>query len=228
MKRLPIHLLLSVLILILFAGLITYLGIVYAPFFVRLAQEPEQFREYLLRFGPRGILSFVLIQALQVIIAAIPGELTQLAGGYLYGALRGILYSCAGIILGSVVAFSITHILGYPVLKVIMPQTRLERFAFFINSPRVEMVTFLLFLLPGMPKDVLTYIAGLTPIRPLTFLIISSLARLPGIVITSYIGAGIEQNHYLEAALAALFSVLLLLLGWIYKDRLLAKFRSWR
>jgi len=226
MKRIPPLQLLGLLLLLVSSGFIVYLGVAYAPFFIRLAQEPEQFREYLLGFGPRGILVFVLIQALQVIIAAIPGELTQLAGGYLYGALGGIVYSCAGIILGSVVAFGITHVLGYPVLKVIMPQARLERFAFFINSPRVEMVTFLLFLLPGMPKDILTYIAGLTPIRPLTFLIVASLARLPGIVITSYIGAGIEQNQYIEAAVAALLSVLLLLLGWIYKDRLLTKLRG--
>ncbi|NMC26750.1 MAG: TVP38/TMEM64 family protein [Syntrophomonadaceae bacterium] len=228
MKRIPTLQLLGLLLLLVSSGSIVYLGFVYAPFFVQLAQDPEQFREYLLRFGPRGILVFVLIQALQVIIAAIPGELTQLAGGYLFGALGGILYSCAGIILGSVAAFGITHVLGYPVLKAIMPQTRLERFAFFINSPRVEMLTFLLFLLPGMPKDALTYIAGLTPIRPLTFFMVSSLARLPGIVITSYIGAGIEQNQYIEAAVAALLSVLLLSLGWIFKDRLLAKFRSWR
>jgi len=226
MKRIPPLQLLGLLLLLVSSGSIVYLGVVYAPFFVSLTQEPEQFREYLLGFGPRGILVFVLIQALQVIIAAIPGELTQLAGGYLYGALWGIVYSCAGIILGSVAAFGITHVLGYPVLKVIMPQARLERFAFFINSPRVEMVTFLLFLLPGMPKDILTYIAGLTPIRPLTFLIVASLARLPGIVITSYIGAGIEQNQYIEAAVAALLSVLLLLLGWIYKDRLLTKLRG--
>jgi len=226
MKRIPPLQLLGLLLLLVSSGSIVYLGVVYTPFFVSLTQEPEQFREYLLGFGPRGILVFVLIQALQVIIAAIPGELTQLAGGYLYGALWGIVYSCAGIILGSVVAFGITHVLGYPVLKVIMPQARLERFAFFINSPRVEMVTFLLFLLPGMPKDILTYIAGLTPIRPLTFLIVASLARLPGIVITSYIGAGIEQNQYIEAAVAALLSVLLLLLGWIYKDRLLTKLRG--
>lgn len=225
MKRIPPIQLLGLLLLLVSSGSIVYLGFVYAPFFVQLAQDPEKFREYLLRFGPRGILVFVLIQALQVIIAAIPGELTQLAGGYLYGALWGILYSCAGIILGSVAAFGITHVLGYPVLKVIMPQTRLERFAFFINSPRVEMLTFVLFLLPGMPKDVLTYIAGLTPVRPLTFFIISSLARLPGIVITSYIGAGIEQHQYIEVLFAVLVSVLLLLLGWIYKDRMLAKFR---
>ena len=226
MKKIPAKIVANLISLFVLAVGISYASIVYGPFFIDLAQHPEQFREYILGYGRQSILVFMLIQAIQVIIAAIPGELTQIAGGYVFGVLGGIVYSSLGILLGGSVAFGVTRWLGYPILEIILPQTRLDRFTFFINSPRVELITFFLFLLPGMPKDILTDVAGLTPIRPLTFLIIASLARLPGIVISSYIGAGIERYHYGQTALIAGITALLLLLGWIYKERILAPFKG--
>ena len=82
-----------------FLAVVTFVGIKYGPGLTELARKPEKLREWLNSFGWRGVLVFIGIQVLQVVIAAIPGEFTQLAGGYLYGTFFGTIYSLTGIFL---------------------------------------------------------------------------------------------------------------------------------
>jgi uncharacterized membrane protein YdjX (TVP38/TMEM64 family) len=224
MKKITAANLVQLIILSLLVGLVIYSSFRYGPLVTRLASQPEDLRTYVLTYGRESQLIFILIQALQVVIAIIPGELTQVAGGYIYGVWWGTLYSLGGIMLGTIIVFFTTRWLGYPLLKALIPRAQIERFDFFINSPRAEISAFLLFLTPGMPKDLLSYLAGLTPIRPLYFILLASLARLPGILVSSYIGAGLGQNQYWKAGLVSLLAAFLFLLGILYKDKIRARF----
>ena len=178
-KKKLYKLILNIVLIIGFLAGMVFVTIKYGPMVTEFARKPEQMRNTLNSFGWKGVLIFMLLQVLQVVVAAIPGEITQLAGGYIYGTWLGTLYSLSGIVLGSVLVFYVSRLLGYSLVKTFVSKKNLEKFDFMINSNKSEITMFLLFLIPGIPKDILTYLAGLTPIKPLRFFIIITIGRLP-------------------------------------------------
>jgi len=225
MKKPQLSVLIDFILLAVFIIIITYISIKYVPAITRLASKPEDFKSFLLSFGPKSILVFMVIQVMQVVIAAIPGELIQVAGGYIYGSWMGTLYSLLGISVGSIIAFLIARTLGYPILKTFIPKSQIDRFAFFINGSQGELATFILFLIPGIPKDILTYLAGFTPMKPFNFIIITTMARFPGVLISSYIGANIGDRHLIKVAVACVIALIFFLAGIFTKDRLINRLK---
>ena len=214
---------LNSLLLILFIALMIYLTVKFAPYVTHLFKKPDEFRNLLASYGPINILVFIFFQIIQVVIAAIPGELVQLAGGYVYGTFFGTIYSTLGILLGSVIAFYISRILGFTMVKNFVAQRDLRKFTFLINSPKSEIMMFLLFLIPGIPKDALVYIAGFTPIKPKQFFIIFTIARFPGILATSFVGAHIQQRDYLPVIIVSTIACILFVIGILKKDAIVNK-----
>ncbi len=208
-------------IILAFVGLLTYLGVRFGPQITQLASKPEELRELLNSFGWSGVLIFIGFQVLQVVVAAIPGEFVQIAGGYVYGTLPGTLYSLTGIVFGSVLVFTIARLIGYPVVKLFVSQNQLEKFSFMMNSNKSEAAMFILFLIPGIPKDILTYIAGLTPVKPIKFFIIITIGRLPALLGSSYIGHNTQKGNYGVVAVVSFIAVALFAFGLIFKDRII-------
>lgn len=226
MRKVSPLILVDVVLLSLFLMILIYVSVEYGPVITHLVSQPEDFKQFILAYGSTSVLIFMLSQTIQVIIAAIPGELVQVAGGYIYGIWLGSLYSLLGIGIGSIIVFYIGRILGYPLLKTLISPARIERFSFFINSPRAEVIACVLFLIPGIPKDILTYLAGITPMQPLRFLIIAAVARFPGILISSYIGASIGAGQYVKVAVGSVVAIFLFLLGYFYKDKIIDKIKT--
>jgi uncharacterized membrane protein YdjX (TVP38/TMEM64 family) len=197
-----------------------FLAIKYTPDFLHLAANPDNLKTLLSSYGVLGILIFILIQIIQVIIAFLPGELTQLAGGYIYGTFMGTLYSMTGITLGSIIVFFTSRFLGDSLLNLFMSKERFEKFSFLINSPKSEMIMFILFLIPGMPKDSLSYLAGITPVKPVNFLVVSSLARFPALFVSSYVGANLQQGNFTTVIIVILISCSLIAAGFFMKDKI--------
>ncbi len=210
-----------------FLVLFVYLTVYYAPVITRLISEPEQFRELIQSYGQTGVLVFIAFQVLQVVISAIPGEVVQIAGGYLYGVGFGTLYLFIGLLIGSVLTFYIARLLGYPVLKAFLPKAKYVRLRALLRSKKVDLVVFLLFFLPGLPKDLLTYVAGLTYAPPLKFFMIATGARLPALIGSVIIGANIHERNYLTAVLLLSGAVLLFLLGYFLKDWIIDRLYHW-
>jgi uncharacterized membrane protein YdjX (TVP38/TMEM64 family) len=209
-----------------FLGLIVYAAVRFGPQLTELARKPEDLRNLLNSFGWKGILVFMGIQMLQVVVAAIPGEFVQLAGGYIYGTWFGTLYSLIGIVLGSILVFFIARLLGYPVVKLLVSPKQLEKFNFMINSEKSEIGMFIFFLIPGIPKDVLTYIAGITPVKPLRFFIIITVGRLPALLASSYIGYSAQKGNYGVMLILSIAALVLFLTGIILKDKIIKKVHS--
>ncbi len=207
-------------LLILFVVLFVIAAIKFTPAVTQFAADPGRFKEQLSSYGPLGVFIFIGIQALQVIIAAIPGEVTQIAGGYMYGTFMGTLYSITGIFIGSVVVFTLARLLGYSLVHLFVSKTQLGKFSFLFNNPKYELVLFLLFLLPGMPKDFLSYFAGLTPIKPVNFFVLSSTARIPALLASTYIGANLERGNLTAVILISVLAAALFVVGLLMKDRI--------
>jgi len=210
-------------IIILFLACVVFLTFRYGPKLSGLVREPDVLSKKLNSYGWKGIIVFMGIQALQVILAAIPGEFVQIAGGYVYGTWLGTLYSLAGIVAGSVLAFFIARLLGFPVVKMLVSEKQLEKFNFMMKSRKSDIAMFILFLIPGIPKDVLTYIAGLTPVRPLKFFIIITAGRFPALLASSYIGHSTQKGNYAIAVALLAAAAVLFIAGLLLKDRIIHK-----
>jgi uncharacterized membrane protein YdjX (TVP38/TMEM64 family) len=206
--------------LIFFVGTVVFVTVMYAAPLTRFFSNANQLGEYLASFGMWGAAVFVLLQAVQVVIAPIPGEVTQFAGGFIYGTIPGTLFSIIGILIGSAVVFGLGRWFGLPLLKVIMPEKTFQKFGFLLNHPKTELVILILFLIPGSPKDLLTYIAGLTPVKPLHFFIAAMVARFPGILLSSYIGAHVEAKAYGPVIVATVIALGLFVAGVLLQDRI--------
>ena len=196
-------------------------AIKYAPQIAYMATNPEELKAMLSSYESTGIVIFILIQIIQVIIAFLPGDVTQLAGGYIYGTILGTLYSTIGITLGSIIVFFTSRFLGYSLLNLFMSKEQFEKFSFLMNSPKAEMTMFIIFLIPGMPKDFLTYIAGVTPIKPMTFLVLTSIARFPALFISTYIGANLQQGNFKVVIITTIISCIVIVAGFLMKNRIL-------
>ncbi len=157
--------------------------------------------------GWRGPLLCVAIQFAQVIVFFIPGEITQIAAGYVFGAWRGLLYSLAGILLGSATAFLLGRLIGRPTFERIFGHPTLEKLEHAAQSPKGRWAIFLLFLTPGAPKDAMSYGAGLTGWPLGRFVLISGLGRLPALLASTVFGGQMQQRDYGAMSVTAALAV---------------------
>jgi len=154
-------------------------------------------RDFILSFGAYSAIVFVLVQAFQVLFAPIPGEITGFVGGYLYGSVYGTLLSTVGLTLGSVIAFEITRVFGTRLVKKVVRREAMERFDDFVTHRGLR-IAFILFIVPGFPKDSLCYLLGLTHLRRLDFILMNILGRLPGTLILTLEGEAVRTGQYRE------------------------------
>jgi uncharacterized membrane protein YdjX (TVP38/TMEM64 family) len=187
--------------------------------FEGIYQNSDKFSRFLEALGPYSPAVFVIFQALQVIAAPFPGELTGVAGGYVYGEKIGFLLSTLGLTLGSWVAFELASLLGRPFVERFVSAEVLHKFDFLTTNAGAT-ICFLFFLLPGFPKDYLCYLLGLSRMRLMTFLMVSVIGRLPGTYLLTMQGASIRNQQYLAAAIFAVIAAAILLVGYLYRGRI--------
>ncbi|HXG50155.1 MAG TPA: VTT domain-containing protein [candidate division Zixibacteria bacterium] len=187
--------------------------------FEGIYSSKDKLGKFLESLGPYSPAVFVIFQALQVIAAPFPGELTGAVGGYLYGKTIGLLLSTVGLTLGSWVAFELANILGRPFVERFVTQEVLHKFDFLTTNTGAA-ICFLLFLLPGFPKDYLCYLLGLSRMKLSTFLIVSTVGRLPGTYMLTVQGASLRNQEYLLAGIFAVSAAALLLFAYLYRAQI--------
>lgn len=163
-------------IVVLFACGVTYRKELWAVF--TQEQAREQLVQTVQNTGMKGVLLFLGIQIIQVVAAFLPGEPVELMAGMLYGAWGGMLFCLIGILLGSFLIYAVVKVFR---VQAVSPEV-LQKYAFLRNPARVKLLLFLLFFIPGTPKDFLTYLAPLLPVKMATFLSIATLARIPSVL----------------------------------------------
>ena len=179
----------------------------------------DKLTKFLESLGPYSPAVFVLLQVLQVVAAPFPGELTGVAGGYVYGANFGFLLSTVGLTLGSWVAFELANILGRPFVERFVKREVLEKFNFLTTNTGVT-ICFILFLFPGFPKDYLCYLLGLSRMKLSTFLIVSIIGRIPGTYLLTMQGATLRNQEYHTAVIFAVISVAILVVAYFYRSQI--------
>ena len=203
----------AVVIFVLFCVLVGwYIGV---PM-VRFARDPDLFQAWVDRSGIWGRLLFVGMVFLQVIVALIPGEPLELAAGYAFGAVEGTILSMAGIVLGSWVIFSLVRRLGPKFVEVFFPERDLKRLSFLRNPKKAKALAFILMCIPGTPKDMLSYMAGLTPLSLKEWLTIVVVARIPSLVTSTVSGGAAGEENYVLAAVMLAVTLILSGAGMLY------------
>ena len=194
-------------------------------FLIRLCMDKRFLKHTQQEWGVLAPVIFIGLQALQVIIAPIPGELTGILGGYLFGEWRGILYSTIGLTVGSVAAFAMGRWLGARyVQKLVSPHVWLKMG--FIVEAAGAILCFIVFLVPGLPKDITCYIFGLSPMPFWVFAVVSTLGRFPTTWVLSAQGARTESGDYFQVILLSAVAVALALPLYYYRNRVVEWFRG--
>lgn len=170
---------------------------------------------------PYDEVVFIFLQVMQVVAAPIPGELTGIIGGYLYGPFWGTVYSTIGLTIGSWFAFLLARYFGEPLLEIVIKKEVFEKFEHFMEHKGL-LVSFLLFLIPGFPKDYLCYIMGVSLIPTGTFIIISATGRLLGTIILSSMGSFASNGEYAFLAIIIILGIIIFIAAYYYHDKILA------
>ncbi len=172
-------------------------------------QGREQLRTYLEGWGSWAPAVFMVLQSLQVVMAPIPGELTGIVGGFVFGTWSSLLYSTVGLTVGSLIAFSASRIVGLPFVKLVVCDETLDKFHF-CTERRGIIVSVIFFLIPGFPKDILCYLLGLSPMSFITFVLVCGLGRIPGTAMLSCSGAAIYEEDWRLLVIVSIVSAVCL------------------
>jgi len=179
----------------------------------------HELKRLILSFGAYSPLAYILLQIIQVIVAPIPGGAIEFLGGYLFGVKAGFIYSMIGLILGSWAAFSLARIFEKIAVEKFVSERTRKKFDYLVEHEGV-ILSFILFLLPGFPKDALCYILGLTPMHLGIFLTISTIGRIPGTLIATLQGAKAFEHQYYTFGILLGGSALVILAFYIYHEEI--------
>jgi len=212
---------------VLFVAFIGVIGLVVtdAPFIhwlIRLYNDKVFLKETVHAWGYMAPLVFIAIQALQVIISPIPGEITGPVGGALFGVWWGVVYSTIGLTLGTLICFWIGRRWGEPFVRPWLSEHHWNRMNFILEAEGA-IICFVLYLIPGFPKDIISYLFGISPMPFWLFAVVSTIGRLPGTVISSYFGAHVAEHQYIYAIAFLAIAIACCLPLYYYRDHLVKR-----
>lgn len=185
-----------------------------------LVQNRDSFRTWI---EDRGALKYVImvgLMFLQIVIAVIPGGPMEIAAGYAFGPFLGTLLCVMGSVLGTWVIFLLTRRFGMKLVRLFVSTRQMTSMKLLQDKRKMHLVLFLLFLIPGIPKDIITYFGGILPISMASFLTITSIARTPAIFISTLGGHWIGREAYGPAVFVLAVALVITLAGsYWYQQR---------
>lgn len=161
--------------------------------------DAEYIRELIGENYALGALAMILITALQVVVAFVPGELVEIAAGYIFGVIPGTLLVLTGAVIGSICAILLTRKFGMKLVRTFYPNEDINSLPILRNKKERNTLTFLLYLIPGTPKDMLTYVIGLTDMKIWQYLLLTTFARIPSVISSAAGGDAVGESNFLTA-----------------------------
>ena len=166
-------------LLIIFLAGMAVLSAIFAGPILSFVADAARFRRWVQQQGLWSRIIFIFLLVLQIIIAFIPGEAFELAAGYTFGRIEGTLLCLIGSVIGSFIVFSAVRAVGVKLLHLFFSQEEIARVYRLSSSKRFNSLVFLVFFIPGTPKDILSYFVGLSKMQLSQWLFISTLAKVP-------------------------------------------------
>ncbi|MGN1416697.1 MAG: TVP38/TMEM64 family protein [Oscillospiraceae bacterium] len=208
----------AVVLFLLIAAAVTVAAI---PYCRLLATEDglAKAKDKVMETGALGPFIYMLLVVAQIIIAFIPGGPVEILGGVLFGTAGGTALCMLGFILGTSAVYSMVKKVGKPLVSAFVSEDKFERFKFLKNEKNLELIVFIMFLIPGIPKDALTYFIPLTPINGKKFCILATLARFPATISSVMIGSSLQSRNLTMGIIAFVITAVLGIVGILYNNR---------
>lgn len=187
---------------------------------IQFVSQPQQFRNWVQAHGIGGRFAFVGMVVLQVVIAIIPGEPLEIGAGYAYGIWEGTLLCMIGAVIGSAIVFLFVRYFGRKAVEVFFPLEKIQSMRLLQNPKRLNLMVFIAFFIPGTPKDMLSYLVGLTQMRFTTWLAISGIARIPSIITSTIGGDALGMQNYQFAIIVFVCTLVISVAGLVVFNRL--------
>ncbi len=216
-------------LLVFFAAMIAA-AIYFFPEIKKLSTQDGRaaLKEQIESFGFVGRFVYVGVWIIQIVAAFIPGEPIEIIGGMLFGMWEGLLLCLIGVLAGSIIAFYLVKLLGKPFVTAFINEEKLSSLKIMQDERRLEMIIFILFFIPGTPKDMLTYIVPLSPIKPLRFFVIATLSRIPSIASSVLVGATLDRGNIWLSVGIFLATGAVGIVGIMFNDRFMNNLQSKR
>ena len=216
---------LAVLVVLLIVGIIVYLF----PVISKLAtpEGQQEFKQMVERTGFGGMLALFGLQVAQIFLIIMPGEPIEILAGMCYGGLWGTIFIMVSAFIISTGIFFLVRKFGKKFVYDFCGEERIakiEKSKLFQNPKKIELIMLILFLIPGTPKDLLVYVAGLLPIKPIRFILISSLARFPSVISSTLAGDNLIAGDWhmsilLYAAIFVIVGIIIFVIHKLDKDK---------
>lgn len=182
---------------------------------ISFVSEPQKFRSWVEGFGIFGSIIFVAMIVLQVVVAIIPGEPFEMAAGYAFGAVEGTLLCVLGAVIGSIIIFLLVRKFGIMLVEVFFSKEKIDSLKFLQNTKKLTLLFFIIMLIPGTPKDLLSYFAPLTKMSLKSWVIIVAVSRIPSVVTSAISGDALGSENYVLAVISLVVTSVLSIIGII-------------
>ena len=212
--------------IVIYIAVMAAMGIFIGIPIVRFVSEPEQFRLWVESHGLLGPVLYVAFVTLQVVVALLPGEVFEIVGGYAFGTVWGTALCLFGSAVGSVIVFGLVRRYGIKLVQVFFPVEKLKALHFLKNSPKRIFLFVIIFMIPGTPKDLLCYYAGLTDMKFVTFIIIATLGRIPAMITSTLGGDALGLQNYMFAIVVFVVAIAISGIGLIIYNQICKKEKS--
>lgn len=209
--------------IIAFAALLVLLTLFFTKILAPYLGSTEELRSFLDSYGWKGYLILMGLQCLQVVIALIPGEVIELGAGYAYGAIRGTAICLVGVAISSALIFLLVKKVGVTLVETFISREKIQQLRFINSEKKLKRSVFLLFFIPGTPKDVLTYFVGLTDMTLSEFLSITLIARIPSILSSTISGQMLGDEHFLTAGIVYAVTGVISIIGYMVYNKIISK-----
>ena len=209
-----------VLLLIVIAGIPAFL---YLKFGSEIFSKDSADRlvTYLMANKHISALIIVILQILQVIICVIPGQPIQFAASYMLGVGGGLLLSLIGAAIGAAIAFYLAKLLGRDMLYLLFDKNKVQDYQRKLNSGKGLLIVLLIYVLPGVPKDLVAYVAGISEMKFKPFIIISTIGRCPGMIGSLLLGHFYGAGNYRAIGVVIIAAVIILIICFIKRKSLI-------
>lgn len=209
----------SIISFVLMAAIFIVIFIAAKPL-IEFISDTEAFQAWVNGKGVLGYFIMIGLMCLQVVVAILPGEMLEIAAGFAYGAVPGMMLCLLGAALGSFIIILFTKLFGKRMVEAFIPEEKIHSLSFLKNSKKLTFMVFLFFFIPGTPKDIITYFIGLTPMKLSTFLLVSSVARIPSVITSTICGHALGANNITIAASVFAVTAILSLVGLLSYHRI--------
>lgn len=181
----------------------------------------EAINAFLLKYKTASIFVYIGLQVFQIVVSILPGQALQFAAGYAYAFWLGYLYSIIGVTIGTMLTFYMARLLGKDAMHIIFGEEKLTKFVHILNSKRAFIILFVIFLIPGIPKDLFTYAAGVSEIKIKPFILLSLIGRTPAMMGSIMMGSMFHKGSYTGLIILCVIAAIACIAGILQRNKLM-------